>query len=273
MRPEHPTCEHLVDPLGLDCAQPRLSWKLPPAPGQRQSAYQVLVASSLERLAGDEGDLWDSARVESGESHLVEYSGVSLPSFARCHWKVRFWDRLGHISDWSKAASWVMGVVRKTDWKASWIKWPEENGGGQAGICPWFRKSFMLEEVPAKAIACVASIGFHELYVNGQKVGDAVLTPSVSDLRQRALYLTHDITALLRPGHNAVAIWLAAGWAMFSDKNPLFDFGIEEMPLCLAQIDFGDARPPLVTDGTWRSARSTTRHSEDGITATSGEIA
>ena len=94
-------CECLTDPLGIDVEQPRLSWVMQDggtrseARGQKQTAFQMLVASSQELLAKDKGDLWDSGKVVSDQSIQVEYAGKPLESRVRCHWKVRVWDKDG----------------------------------------------------------------------------------------------------------------------------------------------------------------------------------
>ncbi len=53
---QHPRCEYKVNPIGLDVARPRLSWQLAGVKDDlrdlKQTAYQILVASSLEKLAG-----------------------------------------------------------------------------------------------------------------------------------------------------------------------------------------------------------------------------
>ena len=107
-------CEYLIDPLGIDDLQPRLSWKLVQAPGERgkrQSAYRVLVASNQESLDADRGDLWDSGRVASDQSHLVAYAGLPLRSRLHCWWKVKVWDEQGQASDWSPIAQLVHGTA------------------------------------------------------------------------------------------------------------------------------------------------------------------
>ena len=79
IRVEGLRCEYLVDPLGIDETAPRLSWTLhSDGRDQRQTAYQVLVASSSERLAQDQGDLWDSGKVASDETAQVVYAGKPL---------------------------------------------------------------------------------------------------------------------------------------------------------------------------------------------------
>ena len=52
------------NPLGIDVAKPRLSWVMESDQrNERQTAYRVLVALLGEKLAKDEGDLWDSGQV------------------------------------------------------------------------------------------------------------------------------------------------------------------------------------------------------------------
>ena len=115
-------CEYLVEPLGVHVAAPRLSWEVSsPARGRSQSAWRVLVASSPERLAAGEGDLWDSGKVASDETCQIEYDGAALGSRARCHWKVRVWDQDDAPSAWSEPASWTIGLLEAADWSAEWI--------------------------------------------------------------------------------------------------------------------------------------------------------
>jgi alpha-L-rhamnosidase len=95
-------CEYVENPLGIDVLEPRLSWLLADdRRGQRQTAYQVLVASSPDTLVRDRGDLWDSGKVHSDQSIHVQYSGKPLVSRQACWWKVRIWDKEGQPSLWS----------------------------------------------------------------------------------------------------------------------------------------------------------------------------
>lgn len=100
-------CEYAVDPVGLSTLQPRFSWQLT-TPGSRQSAWQLQVASSAERLAAGRGDLWDSGRVATAASHLVPYSGRELAAGTTYHWRVRFWDGAAEPSAWSAAATFAL---------------------------------------------------------------------------------------------------------------------------------------------------------------------
>ncbi len=115
-------CEYRIDPLGIDVARPRLSWMIESARrGERQTAYQVLVASTPEKLAEDQGDLWDSGKVASNQSTGTVYQGRPLRSRTLCYWKVMIWDKDDKPSAWSQPASWSMGLLEPDDWKAQWI--------------------------------------------------------------------------------------------------------------------------------------------------------
>ena len=180
-----PRCEYLKDPLGIDVPQPRLSWKLAAveaqARGQKQTAYQVLVASTKTLLDKDQADLWDSGMVSSDQSVLVVYSGKPLASGVECFWKVRVKDENGVTSAWSRPARWTMGLLDKADWSGKWIGTDEvfkRQGGSPPPDNkvpdPWLRKTFDLKAKPERATVYVASVGYHELYVNGKRIGDAV---------------------------------------------------------------------------------------------------
>ena len=115
-------CEYLKNPLGIEVTQPRLSWRLESSQrGQKQTAYRILVASSIENLDKDQGDLWDSKKMISDHSSQLVYKGTPLESQMQCFWKVMVWDKEGASSEWSDSAKWSMGLLNSTDWKAEWI--------------------------------------------------------------------------------------------------------------------------------------------------------
>lgn len=121
LAPARLRCEYRIEPLGIQVAQPRLSWIVESDERrQRQTAYQVLVADSREALDRDVGALWDSGRVETDDTATV-YAGRALGSRQACYWTVRVWDREGRPSGWSAAARWTMGLLSAGDWRARWI--------------------------------------------------------------------------------------------------------------------------------------------------------
>src|SRR5690242_765806 len=138
LTPGYLRCEYLVDPLGIDVRAPRLSWIVEStARAQKQTAYQVLVAGDRESLARDQGDLWDSGRVESNETSAVVYAGKPLRSHQPCHWKVRVWDKDGKPSGWSRPAIWTMGLLDPSEWQqAEWIGSDRDRPVGKAGAQP-----------------------------------------------------------------------------------------------------------------------------------------
>ena len=213
--PERLRCEHLVNPLGIDVAEPRLSWQLTAQPqdrGQRQTAWRVLVASSRESLERDEGDLWDSGKIDSEQSILVPYGGTSLPSRQRCWWKVMAWDAEGRPGPWSAPAFWEMALLSSRDWQAQWIaSSAEEASPPPLEPAPMFRREFQVARPVRRARAYVTGLGYFELSLNGRKVGDHELDPVKSRYDRRVYYLTFDITDDLRTGDNAVGVMLGTG--------------------------------------------------------------
>ncbi|MES2476375.1 MAG: family 78 glycoside hydrolase catalytic domain [Verrucomicrobiota bacterium] len=119
---DHLRCEYLTQPLGIDEVKPRLSWRLDSLErGQAQTAWRILVASTPEALAADQGDLWDSGKVLGDATSQIEYAGVALSSRSECHWKVRSWDAQDQPSAWSAPAKWTVGLLESADWSAKWI--------------------------------------------------------------------------------------------------------------------------------------------------------
>ena len=115
-------CESMTNPLGVDETKPHLSWRLESEhPGEKQTAYHVLVASSPDGLDKGAGDLWDSGKVDSGQSIHVAYTGKPLSSKVTYYWKVRTWDKEGRPGVWSESANWTMGFLNPEDWSAQWI--------------------------------------------------------------------------------------------------------------------------------------------------------
>ena len=123
-RPTDLRCEYRENPLGIDAKRPRLSWTLeasPTARGIRQSACAVLVATTQEKLAQNQGDLWDSGKVESARQIQIAYAGKPLMSGTRCYWKVQVWDQSGQPSPVERPLLWSMGLLEPRDWQGQWI--------------------------------------------------------------------------------------------------------------------------------------------------------
>ena len=206
----NPRCEYLTEPLGIDAARPRLSWTLESGRrGVKQAAYRVLVASTPERLRAGEGDLWDSGRVASDDTAQVRYGGTApLASGQACHWKVRVWDDTGATAECAPAR-WEMGLLAPGDWHGTWIARTTDTA---VEAVPLLRRGFALDGKIKSARLYASGLGFHELRVNGRKVGDSRLDPAWTRYDRRVLYVAHDVTKLLKRGDNALGVMLGNGW-------------------------------------------------------------
>ncbi len=267
VRPVQLKCEYQSAPLGLEVRKPRFSWALE-AGGRRgaaQGAYRILVASSLEALAKDQGDLWDTGKVTSSRTTQVVYEGAPLRSRQVCFWKVRSWDEKDRPSPWSDPASFEMALLKKSDWKAAWITPGPSSGnpkllgktGKEAGQGPrrsmLARKEFLLEKEPLRARAYVTGLGLYELRLNGKKVGDDLFTPGWTLYSKRVPYQVYDVTALLKKGPNAAGVLLGNGWwssGLGWRKKAFFAAPGENLRLLLQlEITFTDGTKKRVLSG------------------------
>jgi len=231
-------CQNLTDPLGLDLLAPELGWELKSvARNQYQTAWQVLVSDEVSDLAENKGNFWNSGKNISNETCHIPYRGKPLQSGAKLFWKVRVWDGRGRASDWSRTACWEMGFLASSDWQAKWIgtgedQFPDSVGTGPA---PWFRKRFQTATDIKSARIRICGLGFYELYLNGNRVGDQVLAPAQTNYdtrrlqkliyfhddqsRQRVLYNTYDVTRMLKETGNVAGIVLGNGWYNQRDRT------------------------------------------------------
>lgn len=416
----NPRCEYLHNPEGIDVRQPRLLWELTgEGRSLKQSAYQILAATTVDLLQKDIGDLWDTQKVPSDETAHIRYAGKELTTAQQVFWKVRVWDCDGNVSEWSAPAKWSMGLLQKADWRAKWIglegkvdttlltgtSWicypkddespsetddrryfrckvnmpdreikralylytgdnsvrgwingrdmgarsdhhrikdqdltfrlkPGENvialtghvpgktvasggvvgllvvdfydGGkmlvptdekwkvsnveiagwnepgfddsqwvsakklGPVGMEPWgfvrisedrrlparhLRKKFEVQKKISRAVVYYSGPGWSELYLNGQKVGDHVLSPGLTEYPKRVFYVTFDVTTYLREGRNAIGALLGNG-RYYTPRSVVYagmpHFGFPKLLLYL-RIEYKDGTVvKVVSDESWK---------------------
>lgn len=253
--PESLECEARKNPTGIDTVKPRFGWRLRSGqPDQRQTGYQIVVATSRERLDSGQGDLWDSGRVQSSDAAWIEYGGRPPRSFQRAFWKVRVWDASGARGDWSEPAEFTMALADPAEAKGAWISAPDQSL--RSGPLPLFRKEFTLAKPLRRAAALVAGMGFHELHVNGTKVGDHVLAPAWSNFRATVYYETFDVTPLLREGANAIGVMLGNGFYNVAGGRYTKYTGSFGHPRLWAQLhlEFADGTAAdIATDRSWKT--------------------
>ncbi len=255
------TCEWRTNPLGIDVVTPRFSWQI--QSGERnttQTAYQVMVASSNEKLQANAADIWSTGKVYTSESVLVVYKGKPLVTGAKYFWKVKTFTNTGE-SAWSEPAFFSTGLLQKTAWKAKWIGY--DKAAAWDSITQWsrlsaryFRKQFVVAGTVKTATVYIAGMGLYELYLNGQKISDHVLCPAPTDYRKSVLYNTYDVTEFIKNGSNAVATVLGNGrfFTMRQAYKPkkINTFGYPKMLLQL-EIEYTDgSKKTIVSDESWK---------------------
>ena len=266
MRPTYLRCEYHPEPI-IDEPRPRLSWLLEAeGRGQRQTAYQVLVASTAGALQRDTGNLWDSGKVNSDATCQIEYAGKPLKSRQRCYWKVRVWDAHGHEGPWSRFARWEMGLLDPNAWQAKWIGKDLTHLGQSHEVhlppAPYLRKSIQIQGDIEKARLYITALGLYECIINGAKVSNNWLTPGWTDYHQRVPYQVYDVTDLIEEGENAIGVILSYGWyaghvgdAQHRGQSQVKGF-YGKVPALMARLEVEYETSPkdvLVTDGSWKA--------------------
>ncbi|HSH20943.1 MAG TPA: family 78 glycoside hydrolase catalytic domain, partial [Draconibacterium sp.] len=202
-------CEYLVNPIGIDTPSPRLTWQITShKTGTEQNAWEIIVGTdSLEVISG-KGNLWDSGKIISGQS-LAVYSGNSLSPFTKYFWSVKIWNENGTPTNFSNVATFETGMMNSRNWKGDWIS---DTRDVDLKPAPWFRKEFTASKTIQSARVYIAVGGLYELYLNGEKVGNHRLDPTYTRFDRRILYVTHDVTKMIKDGKNAVGVLLGNGW-------------------------------------------------------------
>ncbi|HWC61720.1 MAG TPA: family 78 glycoside hydrolase catalytic domain, partial [Verrucomicrobiae bacterium] len=245
-------CEYAVNPMGVDLDNPRLFWIDESSErGQRQTAYEILVASTEKNLAANNGDLWASGKIASDETIQIAYSGKKVPSWQQVFWKVRVWDVDGKASAWSKPANWTMGL-QPGDWQAKWIGAADTN---LPSIL--LRREFTVKPGLVRALAAVCGLGQYELSLNGKKVGDDFLSPGWTKYDHTCLYDLRDLTAGLKRGKNAVGIELGNGmYRVVGPTNRFAKFRAAFGPqkaIVQIRLEYADGSVETIgTDDNWR---------------------
>jgi hypothetical protein len=249
-------CETRQSPLGLDTPHPRMSWVIESTGrGVRQSAYQLLVATRPELLRVGDADLWDSGRVESNQSVLVEYGGRQLAANQRVYWTVRVWDTRGRESTFASPAHWTMGLLTRADWHAQWIGVRQQPASPLHPPLPLLRKRFDLRASVKRATLYVCGLGQYQLYVNGQVATDTVFNQAWSRYEKTIYYDSYDVTRLLSAGPNAMGLMLARGpYTNSGDRRT--NGGVYERPLAaIAQLEIeyaDESSERVISDESWR---------------------
>jgi alpha-L-rhamnosidase len=266
--PTHLRTEYQVDPLGLDETEPRFSWLIgDERRGARQIAYRVLVASSAEELAADEGDLWDSSQVTSDATVHVAYAGVPLRAFSCAVWKVRVWDGDRQASPWSEPARFELGPLTIDDWTlgiedgiegwrtAPFIRSRVAGDARTSPPSPYLRRSFHLDGSVVRARLYITALGLYEASINGRPVTDGVYRPGWTDYHRRVPYQAYDVTELVHSGENAIGVILGDGWycGFVGERRQVWGDRPQLLAKLVVELEGADQPLIVATDGEWRT--------------------
>ena len=228
-------------PLAVDRGSIRFTWMTKDATrGETQTAYQILVASSVAQMAEWKADCWDSGKVDSDQSASVEYAGRPLPSVSRFWWKVRIWDQTGKPGDYSEPNYFDTGL-NQSEWQAQYI-W---DGTTNVNNFAYFRKTFVVTNKPDLAKIYVTAQNDYILYCNGELLGRG---PARCDPYHYGQYNAYDVTKLLQPGTNVFA-------AMAHWQGTWSNCGVNAQPAFSLEtrLDYPDGSSSTIgTDESWK---------------------
>lgn len=200
-QPDNLRVNHLVSPLGVDDDAPRMEWR---TNGMTQADYRVVVGTDSAEVAAGRGSVWDTGRRMSAD-RMTTYGGRQLKPMTTYYWRVSVGDAKGRTA--SAVSRFETGV--KGAWQGAWIA---DGHDKEHRAAPYFRKAFGVEKPVRKARAYISAGGLFALTVNGHRAGDHFLDPVYTRYDRRCMYVTLDVTRLLRRGDNAVGVVLGNGW-------------------------------------------------------------
>ena len=269
------------NPKAIESEHPLFSWIInTEGSNKAQSAYHVLVASSEEKLNEADANVWNSGKVNSDTSAFVKYKGEALTAMQTYFWKVKIWDEVGHVSKWSDTQFFGMGLMNSENWGDSkWITLNEDTRTSPYQFrdyktgrmktarkvngfpASYFRKEADITKGIKNAQAYICGLGYYELYLNGEKVGDHLLDPAPSNYDKQAYYVKYDITAQIKSGKNAFGISLGNGfygqnisWKRDPESEKDLAYGPPTVKL-LVKVQYEDgATQDFYTDETWKES-------------------
>jgi len=242
-------CENLTNPNAIDNTTPHFSWKIKSDQLMQQQGYEIQVTSDTIQLMNGSADLWNSGKINSSSSVMVPYKGKALTARSLCYWRIRVWNDKGEVSDWTPIARFGIGILDKSNIKGSFI-------GLESVKTPILRHKFT---ITGKNITFlhVNSLGYHEVYINGKKVSEDVLSPAVSQLNKRSMVVTYDVTPYIQEGENELVILLGQGWYKKTTFGGLIT--VYDGPLVRSELDVlkdGTWNTLLVSDSSWKGIGS-----------------
>jgi alpha-L-rhamnosidase len=189
----------------------------------------------------------------------------------------------GSTSAFSSGTEWKVAIHPKQEWQqkgfddSGWknaVVWKATPGPVSSPLGhPWIpdsvkalRNTFdVINEVKSARLYATA-LAAYQIFLNGERVGEDVLAPGWTDYRERLMYQTYDVTAMVKIGKNAIGALLAPGWyatplEWFQQPN---NYG-DTPPTLRAQlrVEHTDGSVDWVVTGSeWEANTSNILHSE-----------
>nr|WP_315201481.1 family 78 glycoside hydrolase catalytic domain [uncultured Flavobacterium sp.] len=235
------------NPIGTN-DKPYFGWYLSDADANEiQSAYQIIVSSSLANLKANKGDVWDSNKTSSRKQNYIYLEKTALKATTAYYWKVRCWDKDGNVSSFSNPANFTTGLLTNKDWATSqWIKRDSKDNDDFT----YFRKKANLpNKTIKKAIVYLSACHSYELYVNGQFVGKGFN----NHYPQYSYYNAWDVTALLnKNAENLLAClthWYGGGQGRATGSRGM---------ILKTIIEYSDGTQSIIgSDKSWKQTQAT----------------
>ncbi len=230
--------EYMVNPIGIDLANPRLQWNC--ENGVQQTAYELRCTN------------WESGKVESNAMHAAYPK--ALASGERVVWQVRLWDENDTPGEWSEEVFFEAGLLAPADWRAKWITGNYSVNKKNRYPVDCFRKPLSIDKKLTRARLYITACGLYEARLNGVKIGGFCLAPGYTDYRKRVQYQTYDVTAMLNQGSHALTVQLADGWyrgscGAWAMKN---QFGTQTKFMAQLALCYEDGTvETIITDESW----------------------
>ncbi len=271
------------NPSAVESKQPNFSWIINASGfNKSQSAYHVLVASTKKKLNENDADIWNSDKVNSDKSSFIKYEGKDLKAMQTYFWKVKIWDEKGEISNWSKTQKFQMGLMNHKNWGSSkWITINKDTRTSKHQFrdyktgrmknqpakkvkgfpASYFRNEINIDKKIESSHAYICGLGYYELYLNGEKVGDHVLDPAPSNYDKQAYYVNYDITSQLKSGKNAFGIILGNGfygqdisWKRDPESERDMAYGPPTVKLVVKLKYMDGSSADFYTDENWKES-------------------
>ncbi|CAK7237107.1 hypothetical protein SCUCBS95973_009835 [Sporothrix curviconia] len=273
-----PTAEQHATGLGIGTPTPRLSWRFVLGEADENDNDWTQSAYDIEVQRSNASSTPESYHVDSPDSVLVPWPSTPLQSRERAGVRVRAFSRAGKPTEWSAWTAVECGLLDRKDWTAvpitSAAVSPVASPDVPAALRPLrFRKVFSVADATVATVArlYITGLGVYRAFLNGTRIGDHEMAPGWTSYKHHLNYETFEVTHLLRPGNNVLAVEVAEGWyagrlGFHGGMRRIYgeDIGV------MAQLEVGqgdgddsdDKRQTIVTDSSWQCSPSATLRAE-----------